>query len=73
MKRGLFSVNLGGSEHKPQIDGNNNQISYFADPKKLEEPTVVQHTGAQVKKLIEGGTDLILTPAKWLAHMQENW
>lgn len=72
-KRQLFKFNLGGSEHVPRIDGNQNQINYHGGPKTLEEPTLLRHTGDQVRKLIEGGTDVVLAPAKWLAHMQENW
>lgn len=73
-KRDLFKTNFGGDEHNPHINGNHNQINFQAvGEKQLKEPTLVQHTSNQVKKIMENGANLIITPAKWIMHMQENW
>jgi hypothetical protein len=71
--RSLFKSNIGGSESNPYIQGNDNRITY-GGAAKLEEPaTLLQKAGHQVGRILEGGTEIVTAPAKWLGHMQENW
>lgn len=74
VKRGLFKNNFAGNENNPSINGNSNQVLYNGPPpRQSQEPTLVEHTSSQVKKIMESGANLIITPGKWLMHMQENW
>ena len=75
VKRGVFEFrnNVGGKETNVQIDGTSNSIMLGNTPQKEEDETLLQKTGTQVGRLLEGGTDIVVAPAKWLNHMQENW
>jgi hypothetical protein len=73
VKRELFKVNIGEHESNPQIAGNNNKVLTAADLEKGEPSTLLRKAGDQVGKILEGGTSIVVAPAKWLAHMQENW
>ena len=68
-----FKINFGGSEKNAKIAGNDNKILFNDGPSNEEQETLLRKTGAQVGRLLEGGTDLMVAPAKWLVHMQENW
>ena len=68
-----FKTNFGGNEKNAKIAGNDNKIIFNGGSSKEEQETLLRKTGAQVGRLLEGGTDLVVAPAKWLAHMQENW
>lgn len=74
-KRALLKVNFGGRESNPYIAGDRNQITFNASPQQQaeDEETLLRKAGTQVGKILEGGTDLVIAPAKWLVHMQENW
>ena len=73
VRRSLFQSNVGGSESNPSIQGNDNQITYGAGTKSEEPVTLVQKAGHQVGRILEGGTEIVTAPAKWLGHMQDNW
>jgi hypothetical protein len=73
VKRELFKLNIGGHESNPQINGANNQVLSVGEPEKGEPSTLLRKAGNQVGKILEGGTNIVIAPAKWLAHMQENW
>ncbi|CAF1289179.1 unnamed protein product [Adineta steineri] len=72
-KRALMKVNLGGSEHNPVVSGSNNKLYMNGARDSDDETTLVQKAGGQVSRILESGTDVIISPAKWLKHMQENW
>ena len=71
--RSLFKSNIGGSESNPYIQGNDNRITYGGQPKSEEPATLLQKAGQQVGRILEGGTEIVTAPAKWLGHMQDNW
>lgn len=75
VKRGIIGVknNIGGKENNVNIDGTNNKIMLSNAPQEEQDETLLRKTGTQVGRLLEGGTDIIVAPAKWLNHMQENW
>ncbi len=69
----LVRLNLGGSENNPKIIGNGNAVHFGTGHEKEEDKTLLRKAGTQVGRILEGGTDIVVSPAKWLAHMQENW
>lgn len=75
VKRGIleFTNNIGGKETNVNIDGTNNKIMLGPSSQKEEEETLLKKTGTQVGRLLEGGTDIVVAPAKWLNHMLDNW
>jgi hypothetical protein len=68
----LFKWNIGGQETNHLIQGNDNVVTN-GDSNKPGEETLLRKAGSQVGKVLQGGTDLVVAPAKWLAHMQDNW
>jgi hypothetical protein len=72
-KRQLFRWNLGGHESNNIISGNNDKMVVNNGPKKVDEETLARKAGHQIGRVLEGGADLVVAPAKWIAHMQENW
>jgi hypothetical protein len=72
-KRDLFRWNLGGEEQNNVITGNQNDLHVEGSSGNENGQTLVRKAGHQIGKVFEGGADLIIAPAKWLAHMQENW
>ncbi|CAF3273736.1 unnamed protein product [Rotaria socialis] len=73
IKRQLLKINLGGLEKNPQISGTNNKVSYGDGASREQQTTLLRKAGDQAGRILEGGTDVVIAPAKWLAHMQENW
>ncbi|CAF4284864.1 unnamed protein product, partial [Rotaria magnacalcarata] len=72
IKRQLLKINLGGLEKNPQISGTNNKVSYGDGASREQQKTLLRKAGDQAGRILEGGTDVVIAPAKWLAHMQEN-
>ncbi|CAF1465727.1 unnamed protein product [Adineta steineri] len=62
-----------GQESKNIVNGNN---SYFTvtDTSKIQYgETLLSKASNQFGKVFESGTDLVISPTKWFAHIQENW
>ncbi|UJR18804.1 hypothetical protein I4U23_005710 [Adineta vaga] len=72
VKRALWKTNIGGHETNPSVSGNQNTININKLP-SVDETTLLQKTGGQLGEMVEGVKDLVIAPAKWLHHMQENW
>ena len=73
VKRQLIKINLGGLEKNPQISGSDNKVVYGLEVGLEEQTTLLRKAGSQVGRILEGGTDVVIAPVKWLDHMQENW
>ena len=73
VKRQLLKANIGGQEQNPKIHGNNNKVMFGSAADAEAQLTLLRKAGQQVGKILEGGTDVVLAPAKWLAHMQDSW
>jgi hypothetical protein len=75
VKRELLKMNIGGRETNPHVIGDRNHISFNTGSRKEEdgEETLLRKTGTEIGRILEGGTNVVLAPAKWLSHMQENW
>lgn len=68
-----LKTNFGGEEKIVKVAGNNNQVTFHGKRSDDEESTLLRKASAQVGRILEGGTDIVVSPAKWLNHMQENW
>lgn len=73
VKRGFLHFNLGGEESNNIIKGNSNNFSMVTRSKNLEDETLLRRTGHEFGRVLQGGADLAVAPAKFLAHIQENW
>ncbi|CAF1615749.1 unnamed protein product [Rotaria magnacalcarata] len=73
VKRQIIKVNLGGLEKNPQITGSDNKVFYGDGAGREEQTTLLRKAGDHAGRILEGGTDVVIAPVKWLAHMQENW
>ena len=73
VKRDVLHWNFGGQEQSNVIQGNNNHFTATHASKTQSDETLLRKAGAQLGRVIEGGTDLVISPAKWLGYMQENW
>ncbi|CAF1314341.1 unnamed protein product [Adineta ricciae] len=73
VKRQFMKWNIGGHETNPSITGSNNKVFLPVTEDIKEQETLLRRAGDQVGKILEGGTSVVLAPAKWLSHMQENW
>ncbi|CAF1023490.1 unnamed protein product [Adineta steineri] len=72
-KRELIKTNLGGHETNAHVAGDDNKINFYGKPESPEETTLIRKAGDQVSKILEGGTSIVVAPAKWLANIQDNW
>jgi cell division GTPase FtsZ len=72
-KRSLLRWNFGGQEVNHVIEGDNNNLSSYADSKKPGQDTLIRKAGNEIGRVLEGATDVVVAPAKWLSHMQDNW
>lgn len=70
-KRGLW--NIGGHENHQKVHGNENQINIGVEPSRVGQETLLRKAGHQLGRVLEGGSDLLVAPAKWINHMQSNW
>ncbi|CAM4843652.1 unnamed protein product [Rotaria magnacalcarata] len=57
----------------PQITGSDNKVFYGDGAGREEQTTLLRKAGDHAGRILEGGTDVVIAPVKWLAHMQENW
>lgn len=75
VKRELLRVNLGGHETNPNayIKGNENKVIFGGGDDQDLQLTLLRKAGHQAGRLLEGGTDVAMAPAKWIKDMQENW
>lgn len=66
--------NFGGADNSQNIEGDRNSIfGSTQSPANVGQETLIRKTAHQIGRLLEGGTDVITSPVRWLAHMQENW
>ena len=72
-KRQLMKFNLGGHESNANIKGNENKVAFGGEMGANGQRTLLRKAGHEIGKILEGGVDIVISPAKWLAHMQENW
>lgn len=70
--RAAIRWNLGGHEQNTLISGNHNSMGTM-NPLDTNDETLLRKIGHQFGRVFEGSTDLVLSPAKWLSHMQDNW
>lgn len=73
VKREFLRFNLGGEESNNIIKGNNNNFSMVTRSKNPEDETLLRRTGHEIGRVLQGGADLAVAPAKFLANIQENW
>jgi hypothetical protein len=75
IKRSWLDLNLGGTKtvHNPVVNGNDNNVVFDGQTQREAKATLLQKAGNQLGRVLESGTDIIIAPAKWLSHMQENW
>ncbi|CAF3628474.1 unnamed protein product [Rotaria socialis] len=73
IKRQLFRINFGGLEKNPQISRTDNKVTYGNEASPEQQTTLLRKAGDQAGRILEGGADVVIAPAKCLAHMQENW
>lgn len=72
-KRSLISWKFGTNEDHNTIHGNDNKVEIHNGVSKQGQETLVRKAGHEIGRVLEGGTDILTAPAKWLNHMQENW
>jgi hypothetical protein len=70
-KRRLW--NFGRNENNPRVDGDLNQISIGVGPAKVGQETLLRKSGHQLGRGLEGGSDFLVAPTKWINHMQDIW
>ncbi|CAF2057506.1 unnamed protein product [Rotaria magnacalcarata] len=73
VKRQLLRFNLGGQEQNPDISGDNNKVMFGSAADAKMKLTLLRKAGHQAGRILEGGTDIVVAPARWLTYMQENW
>lgn len=73
VKREFLRWNIGGQESNNIIKGNNNKFSMATRSKYPEDETLLRRTGHEIGRVVQGGADLVVAPAKFLVHIQENW
>ena len=66
-------LNFGGQEDNKHFHVRDNSPIFLGDSTPLVGDTWLRHTGKQVGRVLEGTTDLITSPVKWLTHMQDYW
>ena len=71
-RRDAFRWNFGGYEQNTVVSGSNNSLR-TTNPLDANDETLLRKMGGQFGRLFTGGTDFILSPVKWLSHMQDNW
>lgn len=66
--------NFGGVDHSQKIEGDKNHVfASTQSPTNVGQETLIRKTAHQIGRIFEGGADVITSPARWLANMQENW
>ncbi|CAF3167299.1 unnamed protein product [Rotaria socialis] len=48
-------------------------VTYGNEASPEQQTTLLRKAGDQAGRILEGGADVVIAPAKCLAHMQENW
>ncbi|CAF0899949.1 unnamed protein product [Adineta ricciae] len=71
-KRAAIRWNIGGHEQNTVISGANNSLR-TTNPVDSNDETLLRKFGSQLGRMLQGGTDIVISPAKWLSHMQDNW
>jgi hypothetical protein len=66
-------LNFGGQEDNKHFHVRDNSPIFLGDSMPLVGDTWLRHTGKQVGRVLEGTTDLVTSPVKWLSHMQDYW
>lgn len=66
-------VNIGGHEDNKRYDTGSNSPIIIGDVMSNAGETWLRFMSKQAGRALEGATDIITTPAKWLAHMQNYW
>ncbi|CAF4060280.1 unnamed protein product [Rotaria magnacalcarata] len=69
IKRQLFRINFGGLEKNPQISGTDNKVSCGDGASREQQTTLLRKAGDQAGRILEGETDVVIAPAKWLVNM----
>jgi hypothetical protein len=66
-------INFGGHEDNKQFSVRDNSPIIIGDSVPPAGQTWLRFAGKQAGRLLEGSTDIVTAPAKWLSHMQDNW
>ena len=72
-KRSLISWRFGSHEQHNSIQGSNNKLEVNSGISKPGQETLIRKAGHEIGRVLEGGTDVLTAPAKWINHMQDNW
>ncbi|CAF1428040.1 unnamed protein product [Adineta steineri] len=55
------------------MHGNNNYFTVTDTSKIQNDETLFHKASNQFGKVFESGTDMVISLAEWLGHIQENW
>ncbi|CAF3682292.1 unnamed protein product, partial [Rotaria socialis] len=66
IKRQLFRINFGGLEKNPQISRTDNKVTYGNEASPEQQTTLLRKAGDQAGRILEGGADVVIAPAKCL-------
>jgi hypothetical protein len=66
-------INIGGHEDNRNYEARDNSPIIIGDTMAPLGDTWLRFAGKQAGRVLEGTTDILTSPAKWLAHMQDYW